>query len=440
MLKILIRSLLLLLMFGLSVKHSFANETLILSQAAGKLISAITINGNKKTENSIIKRELNFKTGQLLSEESAQESLRKLKNLRIFEDVSMEYHQESDDTIHVHIHVSDQWTIIPIFKAGGGGGSTFYTVGAYDVNSFGKYIEVGAQYQVTNGQDGGILWFRNPRFMGHRLLVGMDLWHLRLIQPVHDENLDLLGTFNNIKNRIHFFAKKELPNSFFAGAGFDYVIDEFDDVGLSEKELSTNQENQFQIPSNAKHNFIELNFQAGELDYDRYMVEGFQANLDARITSTKLLSDDNNIEVTLKNTYFWQFDNEQNIGINVVLGHTTSRLLQNQFYMGGLQEVRGYVDRQLKGSDFWRSNIEYRVPSFRSRWLVLQHVAFTDFGEVSESFNHLFSVKSIKFASVGTGLRFISPKIYRFNARLDVARTFTGDRDFDVSFGLQQFF
>ncbi len=429
----------------MGVNQTLANEVLQLSQATGKLISAITIMGNNKTQNNVIKRELNFTTGQVLSEESAQASIRKLKNLRIFDDVSMKYYRESDDSIDVHITVSDQWTIIPIVKVGGGGGSNFYTVGAYDVNSLGRYIEVGAQFQMINNKSGGVFWFRNPRFMGHRLLIGMDLWNFRLNQPVYNESNDLSGIFNNSKNRIHIFSKKQLlsglfKKGLFAGAGIDYVVDEFDDTGLTEKQISTNLENNFQIPNNAKQNFIEFNLQVGELDYDRYLVKGFQANLDTRTTSRQLFSDDNSTEILLKSTYFAQLKHQQNIGINVVLGHTTSKLLQNQFYLGGLQEVRGYVDRRFKGSDYWKSNIEYRIPSYRSRWFVLQHVAFTDFGQISDSFQNLFSSESTKFASAGTGLRFISPKIYRFNARLDFARTFGSENGFDVSFGLQQFF
>jgi len=38
-----------------------------------------------------------------------------------------------------------------------------YTVGAYDVNSFGKHIEV------------GFFWFRKSRLMGFGLLIGSHL-------------------------------------------------------------------------------------------------------------------------------------------------------------------------------------------------------------------------------------------------------------------------
>jgi len=429
-----------LLLIILSLAPCSADDSLILSQAIGKLITAVVIDGNEKTRNEVIQRELEFKQGELLSESSVQNSLRKLKNLRIFDDVFINYHPGPDDSVQVQVSVSDRWTIIPIAKAGGGGGSQYFTVGVYDVNSFGRHLEVGAQYQNINSKNGGVFWFRNPRLMGQRLLLGVDIWHFRLNQPFYADNGDLTGAYNNTKNRLHAFIKKQFSPWLFFGGGLDVVADEFDNTELSDEQISANNITGFLTPSNTKQNFIELNLQLSELNYDKYVVDGVQLDVNGRFTSQTFFSEDNSAELTVKGTYFKKLAYQQNIGINVVLGHTTSSLIQNQFYLGGLFEVRGYVDRRFQGSNYWRSNLEYRIPSYRSRWFVLQHVAFFDFGRIANSVRDLSNSNSDKFSSMGTGLRFISPKIYRFNARLDLARTLGNDGNFDVSFGLQQFF
>jgi len=401
----------------------------------GKLISAIVIDGNMKTDQGVIRRELEFDQGERLAEHSVQNSIRKLKNLQIFEDVSFHYYPGPNDTVRVD--VSDKWTIIPIAKVGGGGGSQFFTVGAYDVNSFGRHLELGAQYQNENG---GVFWIRNPRFFGERLLVGLDVWHFRLNQPVYEKDTCLLGAYNNTKNRFHLFTKKEFLPWLFFGGGIDTVSDEFDDTGLTEEQRLANSDNNFLPPVNAKQNFIELNLQFGNLNYDKYVVDGAQLNVDSRFTFQTLSSVNNSAKVLIEGIYFRKFKYQQNIGFNVVLGRTTSKLIQNQFYLGGLSEVRGYMDRRFQGSNYWQGNIEYRIPSYRSRWFVLQHVALADFGRIGNSVQQALSSGSDQFSSVGTGLRFISPKIYRFNARLDFAKTFGSESNYDVSFGLQQFF
>ncbi len=411
-----------------------------LSQAGGKLIVDILIQGNHKTKNEVIERELDFAIGDTFAEKKVLNSLRKLRNLRIFEDVTIRVFEKNSNVVEVHIIVSDRWTVIPIAKLGGGGGANFYVIGAFDVNSFGRYIELGAQYQNINGKDGGVLWFRNPRFLGQRLLLGIDLWQFMLNQPIYDADGDLSGAFNNTKKRIHVFTKKQLSRWLFIGGGIDYVIDAFDDFGLTDEQVMVNREVNFTLPKDARQNYIELNMQLGELNYDRFLVAGWQMNIDSRTTAKQFYSDDNSFEVIIKNTYFKKLKQQQNIGANLVFAHTTSNLLQNQFYLGGLFEVRGYVDRRFRGSSYWKANLEYRVPSYRSRWFVLQHVAFTDFGAIADSFENLLDSGNTYFSSIGAGLRFISPKIYRFNARLDVARALGDDGGFDVSFGLQQFF
>ena len=188
----------------------FANEVLNLSQLSDKLITSVVVTGNSKTRPGIINRELDFTQGDKFSEASIKRSEQKLKNLRIFEDVSIQYRPGPDKGVQVQVNASDRWTVIPIAKITGGGGSRLFTVGVYDVNSFGQFLEVGAQYQNLNGKNGGVLWFRNPRLLNSRLLFGMDIWHFRQNQPIYKDNGNILGAFNNTKNRFHLFVKDDL--------------------------------------------------------------------------------------------------------------------------------------------------------------------------------------------------------------------------------------
>jgi len=422
---------------------AWSSEFYPISQMSGKKISQVIISGNKRTTNTTISQELQLKPGETLTEEKANTSIQQLKNLRIFDKVNLHYRASKNNSNNVDViaNVSDRWTTIPIFKAGSGGGSSYYTVGAYDVNAFGRYLELGAQYQNYNGKNGAVTWFRNPRFFGKRILIGFDIWHLQLNQNLYEQKSgNLVGAYTNTRTRIHGFAKKELKSWFELGLGFDYMMDDFTQFGLSDKQVIANQQNQFNSPASTTQNFLELNLRLGKLNYDRFLVEGYQSDIDLRSTFSSLSSDENSVELQIKNTYFIKLDHKQNIGFNLVYGYTNTPLIQHHFYLGGLFEVRGYVDQRFHGKAFVRSNIEYRIPSYQTSWLVLQHILFIDAGRISQSHSEIINNKGTSFASAGFGIRFISPKIYRFNARLDVAKPLANESGIDVSFGLQQFF
>ena len=71
----------------------------------------------------------------------------------------------------------------------------------------------------------------------------------------------------------------------------------------------------------------------------------------------------------------------------------------------------------------------------------MQNNVFYDIGKVTNSFKNLFNgSESTSFQSVGAGVRFVFPKIFRLNLRLDIAQGLNFNKPTGISFGLQQFF
>jgi outer membrane protein assembly factor BamA len=99
--------------------------------------------------------------------------------------------------------------------------------------------------------------------------------------------------------------------------------------------------------------------------------------------------------------------------------------------------VRGYRDSQFRGNSYWAVNAEYRVAPIASRWFALQMVGFVDSGATADSLNPFIELDA---ASVGGGVRIISPKIYGFVARFDYAYPIINGAGGALSFGAQQFF
>lgn len=416
-----------------------AHSSTLPAEYLGKVISSISVTGNLKTQENIVQRELTFSVGNTLSIENIQESLRRLNNLRLFNDLTFTYLKTKAQTVSVNIHISERWTTIPIIQAEGGGSTKSVTLGLYDVNLLGRGLELGARIQSIDDQKGGVIWFRNPRLFDQRILLGADIWQETRNRLLYKPNGSQSGAYTNHKDRLHVFAKKELSKGWFIGTGIDYLRNDFDLTAVDSESLTINQSTGFTPPTNSEQAVFELSTQLGELNYDRYLVNGKQTSLEARLSREKS-SSNKSTTLTLNHTQFYIFKRDHNLGIHLSLGHTNSDLLEDQFYLGGLSEIRGYEDRRFKGANFWKANLEYRIIGYQTSWLALQPIAFTDFGRVGDTFKNLLNSQSTDFASIGLGLRFIFPKVYRLNARIDFAKTLDSNSRSDVSFGLQQFF
>jgi outer membrane protein assembly factor BamA len=108
--------------------------------------------------------------------------------------------------------------------------------------------------------------------------------------------------------------------------------------------------------------------------------------------------------------------------------------------LGGLEEIRGYLDGQFVGNTTIQNNIEYRFDVYNHKWGVIQATLFSDQAKEASSFSKITQAQDDFLISSGVGFRFINPKIYRFVARIDYAQTHTRSLQRGISLGVQQFF
>ena len=162
-----------LFVFFFSLNLAASEESYI--QHEQKTLVQVDVQGLIRTKKEIVLNELDVKVGQKLTQSDLKESYARLFNLRIFSKIEFELIQVESEKSKLVVKVKERWTLIPIAKVLGGGGTTQFTLGAFDINVFGEYIELGAQYENLNGSSGFVHWFRNPRLLGHRLRLGYDL-------------------------------------------------------------------------------------------------------------------------------------------------------------------------------------------------------------------------------------------------------------------------
>ena len=313
-------------------------------------------------------------------------------------------------------------------------------MGAYDVNFLGRYVEVGAQYENLGGSSSGVVWFRDPRFLGKRIRLGIDLWSVMRNRMLYANDRSLIGGYTLQRNMVNLFGDKEWTRYFKTGLSLARNWDKLSDEKLSDQEKQQNSANAFNVNSNEQTLIIKPYFEFGRLNYENYLVSGYLTELKVGMTSTRLLSDRSFTSVTLDNRAFWRLPSSSNLGLKLSFGHTNTDSLQHLFYLGGLENVRGYLDAQYRGKSFVQANAEFRIPSVERNWFVLQHVVFVDSGRVGQELGDLVSGRADSLSSLGAGVRLISPKIYRLNIRLDYAKSFGLGGGQGLSFGLQQFY
>lgn len=405
-------------------------------------IRSIQLVGLSKTHPQVVKRELLLKEGDVSDPELWKQSIERLHNLQIFSKirfVSAESFYEGRLLADITLEFEERWTTIPFFSVRSGGGVTSYQAGIFDVNTFGRGLEVGGLYENLTGTHSGAVWFRNPRTFDQRLKTGFDLQILTRNRDLYNEEGTRQGAYTLRAYRIYVPIEKEITPNLMFGVSLDNRWDRTSEDKITTGSQNLNLQNGFSVAHAKRRRLVGISSRLGRLNTEVFLVEGQIFETQFRQGIRVMGAEDKDHYLLTRFKKFWRW-NRLNFGVHTSFFHTTSHDLQMQSYLGGFDAIRGYVDGILRARNTLQGNVEFRVPSFEKPWWVLQHVFFADAGRGGDHFFTPFSGDEKTFVSVGTGMRLISPKIYSFNGRLDIAYTLTEPGGWGVAFGTQQFF
>ncbi|MAX67298.1 MAG: FtsQ-type POTRA domain-containing protein [Bacteriovoracaceae bacterium] len=223
------------------------------------------VKGNSKTSEDVVRIEIKDLLEQDLDDQVLNELKRRLWNLRVFSSVKVEKISENQ----ILIQVEERWTTIPIAKFQGGGGSTYFTLGAYDINTFGSNTEIGAQYESLNNRPAGVLWLRKPQFLYDRnLKFGVDVWDINRIRYLFKRNGEDDGAYTLQRKKINLFTEKKWKNDqYLFGVQLEYHDDRVSDFGLTDEQIELNQLNGFSPDSDSISLWHSVYFHWGRLNY-----------------------------------------------------------------------------------------------------------------------------------------------------------------------------
>lgn len=417
-----------LFLFSLISTSIFAGETPTQS------IQELVVVGLVRTHQDVVTDELTFSVPGEATDAQIEESIQRLRNLGIFRtaDHTLEPHPKGQKLV---ITVDEKWTLLPIFSLQSGGELSSFLIGAFDVNLLGRYLEIGGRYQRLGDTNSFVTWFYDPRFLDERQFAGVDFWWSNRIRTLYNASGEVDGGYLRLRRLARVFYSKEVSRDFQFGGGLTLQHDLFSYDLITDETRALQQANG--LPRDTYATFLTGNLRLGRYDMDNYLVQGVRFTQSVSVTAPILGSSFSAVESASLVTAFQRFPYKQNIGGRLGLAMTSAEDIEQQFFVGGFDTVRGYLDSRFRGPFVWYGNAEYRVTSLDFPWLVLQHTAFVDATGVSD---RLRTVGRLNGASTGLGLRIMVPKIYSLVARIDYAVPLVGIHTSGLSFGAQQFF
>lgn len=371
-------------------------------------LEKIVIEGNDKTKEKVITREMTIEPGDLFNFDNAKKSLQDIYNLGYFEDVSMRLDPgNEEDSVVLVIKVIEKNT----GKFGVGAGYSFGEgfmgyINVEEANLFGNGQSLKAELEVGNMTTYKLSfyepWFGNtPTFLG--LSVYNSIYNkdeaVNAIASEYEEHFlgAKLSFGRKFENDVKIGVELKTEN-----ASYELISGNLpDDIseGLTNSItpiITYDTRDDVFNPTEGWYDSFSVQFSGGILggdyDYRKY-------DLVLRTYITTDILEEKGEESTLVNTI-----NEGVLALRAMGGYSDSKLPSfDRYEIGGVSTIRGYDYEEFSGDKMLVLNAEYRFPLAEN----FQGVVFADCGNAWD-YDEPISINDLKFGA-GLGVRFDTP-------------------------------
>ena len=375
-------------------------------------LEKIVIEGNDKTKEKVIAREINIEPGDLFNFETVKKSLQKIYNLGYFEDVSMKLEPGAEeDSIVLVVKVIEKNT--GKFGIGAGYNSEEGLMGftSYEENNlFGGGQKVQAKIEI-GGRTTYKLSFLEPWLANTATSFGFEVYDTVYHKEDKEEKV-IINEYDEERLGGKLIIGRKLSDSVKLGlelkserVTYDLIfgiLPEDTKEGLTNSLIPTfsydTRDNVFEPTSGWYHSFSLENaggFLGGDYDFTKY-------NLTLRAyISTQFIEDVVDIGSIKKIT-----DNLSKgvLALRAMGGIANTDLPSFAVYqVGGMNTLRGYNFGEFSGDKSLVFNVEYRFPLAEN----FQAVVFADWGQAWD-YEESISFEDLKFGR-GVGVRFNTP-------------------------------
>lgn len=390
-----------------SVKDGHIDITIEIDKGELVYINRITINGNNRTRDNVIRRELKVEEGGIFNAKAMRDSIQKLQFLEFFEEVSITPEQAFDPTtVDLAVEVKEKSTGMFTVGVGYSSVENIILLGEISENNFlGRGDTLALSTNVGGESSRYNLKYKNPRYKDSMLSWGIDIFDTE--REFDDYTKDSIGGSISLGHPLwgkwrgfgsYSYTDTDLNN---VSDDASFIIRESQNikitsaVGLSVVRDTRNR--RFGPSSGSKHN-LSVRYAGGPLggDSEFTKLEGSTSWYFPMMWKTVL---------HLHGAAGQAFENEDE-GLPVY----------ERFYLGGLRSIRGFESSKISPTDpetgeriggdkMWYTNVEVIFPLLAEQGV--NGVIFFDAGNVLDD-DEDWNVDSVKTA-VGGGIRWFSP-------------------------------
>lgn len=409
------------------------------SLLSGMPIDSISIQNTKgRTRDSFVRLKLKLREGDPYDPEALASGLDRLRDTRIFRSVRAATFRR-DSAVHIELVLDEKWTTLPDVRFGGGGGTSFFRAGVFDINWFGLGGQGLIAYENRNGTNNGDAWLRYPNAFGSDHLIGGGLSRTTTLLYDYGPRREVLGGQAMSKTTLLL----DYEYSFTNWLIFGYRM-EPEWVSFNDYQISTNAKRANDAigrnPSAATRRILHrLQWRLTTLRYEGVMTDGLEVTLQW-LPAFRDFGSDRDLLITRNDIRtFLILPDEWNLAGRLTLRTSSGRRPEDTNRMGGLTEVRGYFDGEFVGRYALFSSFEARKSLVTTWSFVWQPAVFYDWGLIADSWSKLAQQKLRD--GIGFGLRLAPDFVHLATFRLDYAWGLSDRRnDGGLSFGVLHFF
>ncbi|HDO30563.1 MAG TPA: outer membrane protein assembly factor BamA, partial [Desulfobacteraceae bacterium] len=382
---------------------------IVLTVTKGALVhfNRIEIEGNTRTRDNVIRRELVVKEGGIFDSKAIRKSTANLQRLDFFEDVSVTPKPTvNPDQMNVLVKVKEKST--GQFSVGAGYSSSdslmfMSQISENNLMGTGNRLSLAANLSSISTRFN--LSYTDPRVFDSEVLAGIDLYNWRRVYD--DYTKDSRG--GALRFGQPFFEKWRLFYSYSYATttlsdiadNASWIIKQSEDIKVTSAiqiGLARDTRNRYYGASTGSKNTLSIKYAGGPFGGDAQFTK-------VEATSSWYFPLPLDCVFHIKGAAGQAFANESN-----------KLPVYEHFYLGGLGSIRGFksahispkdpvTGERIGGDKMWYGNIEVIFPLVKNAGL--RGVVFTDFGNVY-AVGHRWDFASVK-KSVGIGFRWLSP-------------------------------
>jgi outer membrane protein insertion porin family len=387
-------------------KDNIVNITLNVSEGKRVYIRNVIIDGNDRTMDAVIRREIYLATGDLYNRKDIIESKKSLGRTGFFEKYEIFEKRVSDEKIDLEIVVKEQKT--GTIQVGGGYGSYGGFLGTLSVNDrniFGSGITTGIKLEKSQKTSNYSLSISNPKLNDSDYSGNVSVYKNN--NEYNDYTVDTVGT--------SFGVGKKLSRHLHLYTAYSYNDTEYLDVNTNITDPS--YQSYFET---YKKSSLMANLNFNNTDDYYISTEGIESSL--MLEKAGIGGDADFIKSKFRFNWFYSLENILNHDVIFRYKNQTNYIydsgfipLSESFYLGGLDSVRGYQAYSISptytnsagelirtgGKQSMVNTVELSVALSGKK---LRGLAFYDNGMVG-----MDSITEIQKGGYGVGIEWISP-------------------------------